>query len=232
MRQSKFRKIYFGIFWTILIGTFIFFAALLILIANGYYFDFKNFHLQRTGMIILNGNPKQINLEINGKLTPDNFPLKTTRLFPGRYAIKISKENYYSWEKVFKVEGGQAIVKSDLNLFLKNPVIKEKGKDANLIQTVQRDFKNQGKNITILQNEVWLNDILITRFSQQVLGVISDGSGHYYVQLPNEIRAIDTDGSNDVLLFKIEASQSIPFAFTSQKIQYVLNETVFEAQIH
>lgn len=232
MKQSKVRKIYFGFFWTILIVSFVFFATLLILFANGYYFNLRTFHLQKTGMIVLKGNPAQVTVTVNAKSHPSNFPIRLTRLFPGRYDIKISKDNYHTWEKIFQIEGGQAVVKENINLFLQEPIIKEKSRATDEIQTIEKNFKAESNNLTLKDNEIWRGESLVTRFSQKILGAILDeSSSHIYVQLSDEIRVIDNDGSNNILLLKLQNSQPTAFSVSGVKLDYIQNGAAFEAKI-
>lgn len=232
MTIAKKRKIYFGIFWVILIISFTFFAGLLILVANGYHLNLKNFRLQKTGMIVLDGTPRSITLSVNGEAKSVNFPTRITRLFPGRYELKITKENYQTWEKVVEIKGGQASLHENIILFLKEPKVLAVSKDEGAITDIQKDFQNKSKSITIKENEVWYQEKLLTRFSQKVLGaVLAPDGNHIFLQVGSEIRVIEIDGSNDTALFKVKDAISVPISISGNIIRFVEDEEVFEATI-
>ena len=232
MPKNRLRKIYFGIFWAVLIASFVVFATLLIFVANGYYFNLKTFKLQKTGMIVLRGSNGGIAIIVNGKKSQNSFPIKLRRLIPGRYDIKIEKEGYQSWERVFQLEGGQAIVKNNINLFLTNPSIKEKSKNADDILTLKNNYKERTKNITLKGSEIWVNNKLVTRYSQPILAAFLDpDEDHLYVQIGDLIRVIETEGTNDFVLIKLNGSLPTYFSVTSSKLTYLQDETIFEATI-
>ena len=230
--RKKLRKIYFGIFWAILIVSFVIFATLLILVANGYYFNFRTFKLQKTGMIILRGFSGKAKVSINSRNSINSLPIKFRSLLPGRYDIKIEKENYQNWERVFNLGGGQAIVKDNIYLFLATPTIKEKSNSPNDITVLQNNFKAGSNNITIKTNEIWLDDKLITRYSQPISGAFLDSDNyHIYVQIGDQIRVIESEGTNELNLIKLTDSSPMPFAVSGTKLDYLQNNTIFEATI-
>ena len=232
MTIAKKRKIYFGIFWVILSISFTFFAGLLILMANGYHLNLKNFRLQKTGMIVLRGEPRSITLSVNNVEKSANFPTRITKLFPGRYELKVTKEKYQPWEKVIEIQGGQAVLYENITLFLKEPATQAVSKDEREITNIEKDFQNRSKNITLKENEVWFQGKLLTRFSQKVLGAVLGPDGnHIFTQVGNEIRVIEIDGSNDTGLFKIKDLDPVPISISGNKIRYVEEGEIFEATI-
>ncbi|OGD57297.1 hypothetical protein A2V71_00465 [Candidatus Berkelbacteria bacterium RBG_13_40_8] len=232
MTITKKRKIYFGIFWSLLVISFIFFAGLLVLVANGYHLNLSNFRLQKTGMIVLDGTPRSIILSVNGEERNANFPTRVTKLFPGRYELKITKDNYEPWEKVVEIKGGQAALHKNIILFLKEPEIQAVSKNEGEIANIQKDFQNQSKSITIKENEIWFQEQLLTRFSQNVFGAIvgSDGN-HIFAQVGNEIRVIEIDGANDTGLFQVKNANPIPFGVSGNTVRFVEEGEVFEVII-
>ena len=87
---------------------FIAVAPVLILYSQGYRLDFDSFKIVKTGGIFLKIFPKQTEIYLDGK------PIKKTDFFfgsaligdllPKKYAVKIAKEDYQTWEKRFEVQ--------------------------------------------------------------------------------------------------------------------------------
>lgn len=120
MTKAKKIKLSFIFFWIVLITSFVFLATFLIVFANGYNLNTKSMHLQKTGIIALYGktdNP--VNVSVNNTEKSVNLPKKYSRLTPGRYNVKISKNNYQDWFLIVDLEGGQAISIDNITLFYK-----------------------------------------------------------------------------------------------------------------
>src|SRR3990167_6763982 len=119
MRSKSIKtKFLFVIFWTFLIVSFIFSAFLILLKANGYQLNYKNWRIVQTGMIILDGEPRAVQVTINGQKR-GNLPLKLTNLSPGNFEVTISVDNYSPWQRIISVEPGKAVNFQDIILFLK-----------------------------------------------------------------------------------------------------------------
>lgn len=233
MTASKRKKIYFYIFWVIMVASFVFFAVILIAFANGYHINMKNFHLQKTGIIIVDGNIDNALVSINGKTRISGLPCEFTRLLPGRYEIKVSKANYQDWSKIVYLEGGQATTLNDVTLYF-NKIVPIKASDApQALARARQTFQNQSANISLENNEIHYQQKLITRFSQNIGGAIYDGqTNHFYFQQQNEIRAIDFDGSNNVLLFKLPSDAATAFYVNNNLIYYIDAGKLYQANIY
>lgn len=229
---KKRQKIYFGIFWIVLITSFLFFATLLMLVANGYHLNSKNFKLEKTGMIVLDGSPDSFNIIINGNKKLGNFPYRMSKLFPGRYELKIDKENYQPWEKVYQIDGGQAIVNEGIFLFFEDDKIVKKDEDVSIIPKIQKEYTKQNKNIEIKTNELYYQSQLVTRFSNALESVIRDSRTEYYIfQTDNNIYTIDKDGQNEVKLITLSNSEPSSFYISGNILYFLENGRAFSASI-
>lgn len=90
-------------------------SPLVILYAFGFRYDFAQKKLMQTGIIYLTPNIQDnIKILINGKEEPDKININGIfkkdfvlyNLMPKTYNIKVSKENYHSWEKSLVVLPG------------------------------------------------------------------------------------------------------------------------------
>jgi len=226
------QKIYFVIFWALLIASFLFFAVLLVLVANGYHLNASNFKLEKTAMIVLNGAPGGVTLVTNGNEKIINFPYKMNNLLPGRYEVTIKKEKYQSWSKVYWLNGGQAATDANVFLFLNTGQITKKNEDSSMIAQIQSQYNRASSDITITGDEILYKGQLVTRFSSPVLAAALDTRTQYVtVQINNEIRTIALDGSNDNPLIKLTNNNPTSFYANGAILYYIDNGKAMSAQI-
>lgn len=232
MRKSIKKRILFGIFWVVLIVSFIFFATVLIAYANGYHVNIKNFHLQRTGMIVVDGQLKTVKIYVNTQEYVTSLPVRFSRLAPGRYDVKVTSSNYQDWEKVVNLSGGEAVNLSNVVLFLQVPQVSKSPADQSIENRANSNYLNQTAGIAVNTNELRYQDKLITRFSQTILGAIYDSnSDHFYLQLNDELRAIDIDGSNNRLLIKLSSAEPVKFYLNGNNLYYISNNELYQVKI-
>lgn len=218
--------------WIFLVSSFLVLAVFVLYEANGYRLNKTTWHLESTGLISLDGQPKQIDtIIINGKTVAKNLPYKTKKLLPGYYDIAASKSGYSTWNKTIYLNGGQAYEDKKMFLFFSKPLIVETTKNMN-IDSLTNEAKNQSANITIKVNEIWYNDELLTRFSDTPKSVIlADDRLHVFFQLGNEMRVIELDGSNNTKLFDLPSNDTYIFTQNNDRIYYVDKEKIYEVEI-
>ena len=232
MTKTKKRKIYFGIFWILIVTSFIFFSIILVASANGYHFNTKTLKLQKTSMIIINGQLDSPTIYINGKVKKTGFSRRFGQLVPGRYEVLATKSNYQDWSKVVYLIGGQALTLNDVTLYLKTPDVTQITENSQSIENIDKNFQSQKNDIDLLGGEIHFNGQLITRFSQEIGGAIYDQSNnHFYFQFGDEIRVMDFDGSNNVLLFKLPKNETVKFYVNNKNLFYVLDNKIYKATI-
>jgi len=101
----------FFIFIFILAGT-----ILAVFYGKGYRLDFGNGTpaVSKTGLMVTTSIPDGAQVFINGNLTTATN--NTLDLTPGEYTVKITKEGYFPWEKLLKVEK-ELVTKADALLY-------------------------------------------------------------------------------------------------------------------
>ena len=201
-KQKLFKRFLFIIFWLILIISFCFFAILIILKANGYEINLKSRKIIKTGMIILDGDPKNAAIYLNQEKLLMNLPGRITHLTPGNYEITISLAGYNSWQKSITVYSGKASVYQNITLFL------ETSENISDLKINLEDFKNEALNnsgsINLLGAEIYFNGKLITRFTKNITAAfIYPDKQHLVLQIEDKILIIDLDGSNIQSLLKL-----------------------------
>jgi len=233
MKYSKrFKKMLLIIlFWAVLAASFLFFAFLIFLKANGYQLNYKTWHIIKTGMIILNGEPNDVTIEINHKILKTGFPERLSNLTIGAYDIEISRENYQGWSKTVKVEPGLALINEDIILFRNEP--SEQDLPENItVDKLRGQFSSAARDLRIEDTEIFLNDILVTRFSQKILAAtMYPDNKHIVFQTGSELRVIDIDGSNNKLLINLESAEPSVFSFTNNGSTIIyLDEGILKAR--
>ncbi len=113
----KIRKIFFYC----LIGIFVLLGAYLVITAQGWVLDIKNFKIVKTGSLYLRYSPTDAAIDINGKPSNASPGILTSgvlisRLIPDDYDIKISEPGYLPWRKTLTV--GEATVTSESQIKL------------------------------------------------------------------------------------------------------------------
>mgnify|MGYP001572815862 CR=1 FL=1 len=229
IKPKLLKRFLFIIFWLLLISSFCFFAFLIILKANGYTINLKSRKIIKSGMIILDGKPKNAIIYLNQEKILTTLPGKITNLFPGDYEITISYQGYKPWQKSITVLPGKASAYQNVMLFLETPENISEPLKINL-----EDFKNEAQNntqeIELLGAEIYLNKRLITRFSQNITAAfVFPDKYHLVVQIENEILIIDLDGSNIQSLFKLtfKTPTSIVFRDSGKTIYYLKDDQIY-----
>lgn len=219
--MPKVKHVFAIISWLLFLLVIVAIAGYLILIANGYQVNFKTFRIAKTGMIFLKSNPSQVSVNVNNQLKSTNTPYRETNLWPGRYDVKISQENYQDWQKSLEVEEGLISAQEYIKLFLANPKPLETTEaEKSSFQELLKEWPAKGLEIKN-DSEIWFNDILVTRFFKPVkaVGWYPD-LRHIIFQLDNEIRIMDADGTNNIKLAQLSSSE------TSEFIPYDEGETL------
>jgi len=212
--SKKLKKILLiSVFWGILSLSFLFFAFLIVLKANGYQINYQNWKIIKTGMIILNGEPKDVTIKMNNKILKGGLPKRISNLSAGTYEITISHQDYQEWSKVIKVDSGLAASFDDIILFKDAP--EERALPENLnIEKLGAEYINANRDLTIKDSEIYFRKNLITRFSQEVLAAsLYSDNKHIIYQIQNELRIIDLDGSNNKLLINLSGTEPSMFSF-------------------
>ncbi len=114
----KTRRLTFYIF----LFLFIILALGIILYAQGYTFNLQKKSLVITGAFYLKSHPKEADIYINNEYKgKTNKFIK--RLTSGEYNIKISKSNYYDWQKTLEITSKLVTEAKNILLIKKNPIL-------------------------------------------------------------------------------------------------------------
>lgn len=231
MKKETRVKIYFIVFWIFLVTSFMGLAFFILTEATGYRINWQTYHLEMTGLISLDGIPKDVEIKVNGKTHPGGLPIKLTKILPGQYEIIITKKDYSPWSKLYNVAGGQAYEDKKIYLFVSKPIVKET--IAYTKEQITDNFKSQTGRLTTLNNEIWYKNELVSRFSNVLHGaILANDRNHIYFQLGNELRVIELDGKNNTKLLDLPVSEEMIFSLIGDdKIVYIHQDKIYEILI-
>lgn len=103
------------------VAIFLAVGSVLLVYARGYRWDFSNNKFLLSGAIYVETMyPKETTITLNGKLnSQDGSALMKSLLPTKKYKISVSKENFQTWEKEFKIEPGLVTNTENIVLFPK-----------------------------------------------------------------------------------------------------------------
>lgn len=107
------------IFWSFVIIFFIT-SFFVLFYGSGYYIDFTNKKINKTGMFFVRPKTKDANLFIDEKFITNSFPANLRLLKPKTYKVELKKDDYVAWSKNLEIKPNETTFITDVALFL-NP---------------------------------------------------------------------------------------------------------------
>ena len=90
-----------------LIASFFIISPLLILYTTGYRYDWRNHVFLTTGVLSIEGDPRDMDVFINDIQIEKTVPIRLTNLTPNTYRVRLEKAGYITWEKDVTVESNK-----------------------------------------------------------------------------------------------------------------------------
>lgn len=198
-------KLKFLILWSVLLISFGILSVYLILSASGYRIDWQWFRIEKTGIVTIKSQPRDVSILIDASLSAKSTPVALRNILPGSYDISIIKPEYQEWNKTIHVESGRVTELSDVLLLRINPIV-----DTISVKEMQLldDFV-QSNDVLMVGNEIYISKPkeshqLITRLSRDVVqAVLYPDKKHIVFQVGNEIKCIDLVGQNVQLITQL-----------------------------
>lgn len=100
----------------------IFFIAspIVVLLAEGYQYNFTKFRLEKTGVLFLESKPTKAEIYLNSKLQKAKTESRIKNLLPNEYDVKITKNGYQDWQKKLTVNPSETTFAQYIRLFKKD----------------------------------------------------------------------------------------------------------------
>lgn len=232
---AKKRLLKFIFFWITLSLIFILGALLLVLKAYGYKINFPAGKIQKTSILFIKSDPKDAEVKINGKLVTQKTPYRLDQVLPGKYYVEVNKEGYLTWQTTVEIAPGWVSEFDKIVLFLKEPKISQLQAE-NEKKLLDLEVKNEGpKVIEIKGSELWVEDQLVTRFSDNLISAKwYPDENHILVLQKNqqsEIKILELDGQNITRLVLAEDISKFAITDLGRRLIYQDGQNFLEAKI-
>ncbi len=127
--SKGFRRYLFILF----VLAFLVMASIIIPYAFGYKLDSAGFKLQKTGMFVIDTDPKGATIFLNDQEQKNTFlnfsnsknestltPAKLSHIAPGTYRVRLELDGYWPWEKELIVRPSETTYLEDVKFFKRN----------------------------------------------------------------------------------------------------------------
>lgn len=203
-------------------------ASGLVIYSMGYKINLSARKIIKTGMIVISADVKPDRILLNNK----EMPLKKDNAFtlePGHYSLEIFKDGYHDWSANSIVEEELVNYFNNIILFKKNsPLVKlEDQSKIDKFSTPSNDLvENAPKGLSFNDYEIWLDDILLTRFSEKI-GSVSWMPGYHHIcyQKADALWAIEITGTNNTTLVNLPSSETARYYFGNRGKDLFLSQS-------
>lgn len=104
------------IYWSF-IALFLLVAPILVLYSMGYRYHWGKNRIEATGLIMLDGMPRDATVRIDGVIRAQRLPARIGGLGENEYTIRIEREGFHPWEQRVVVASGRTTLATDVLLF-------------------------------------------------------------------------------------------------------------------
>ncbi|OGL88512.1 hypothetical protein A3H75_02645 [Candidatus Uhrbacteria bacterium RIFCSPLOWO2_02_FULL_51_9] len=92
-------------------------TAVTLLYASGYRFNIASRRIVQTGILFINGRPRDADVYLNNRLVARVLPFRAIQLIPGSYQIRVEKDGYFTWEKNLAVYPRETTFATEITLW-------------------------------------------------------------------------------------------------------------------
>ncbi|MDO8599050.1 MAG: PEGA domain-containing protein [bacterium] len=104
------------IYWSF-IACFLLVAPILALYSMGYRYHWGKHRIERTGLIVLDGMPRDATVRIDGEIRAQRLPARVGGLGENEYTIRVERDGFHPWEERVLVTSGRTTSATDMLLF-------------------------------------------------------------------------------------------------------------------
>lgn len=238
----KFRRWLFTAF----VLAFLIMASVIIPYAFGYKLDPAGFKLQKTGMFVIETEPKGALIYLNKQLQTSKFlmfsgneekaiksPAKLSHITPNTYTVRLELDGYWPWEKELTVKASETTYLEDVKFFKRN--LPELILDLNLKNIITSSSSPDREYLAYSTDK----EISLYNFTDQSTKVLASGK---YKQISwskdsqwvfTGLLAINIKDGSVVNLEKVASGIMIPFwpAAESNQLCYQNKNGVYQLNL-
>jgi hypothetical protein len=211
--------------------SFILISTVVVFYALGFKINWQAKQITQTASLYFSSDISGLKAKItlNGKLVGTTFPTKLSLLFPGNYDLKISKNNYQTYEKLFQLKANQILYFSNILLILQKTV---QGPSDLLDQFIPP--ANQDGVLIKNGDEIWLNGQFITRVSGTInYAAWYPDNKHILYEVDNDLWLSDLEGQSTMHLVTLETPiSSLSYANNGQYLVYSQQGNLVRLQLY
>ena len=209
MMESHMTKKSRTILFSICVFLFLLTAPSVIFYSQGYRFDFASGKIVQTGGLYFKVAPRSAQISLNGKIknTTSIFTSASLieNLLPKTYAVEISKDGYYSWQKTLEVKEKQVTEAKNITLIPKIPELTKLDLTQEEIENMVSGFKPSAtssdghKLIEADKHEIWINfweekeKTFLIRFSENIGEVFWFNDYYLIFNVGDKIKVAEID---------------------------------------
>lgn len=194
--------------------------------ANGYQILLDPLRFVKTGVITVRVHPDNETTFTLNDVVIRGGRFDVADLTPGRYTLRLQRDQFVTWEETVELAAGQALRFEDIILFYENP-------ETRLVTESEREIMDDVLNsrddfrsgLQIIGGEVWNEDELVTRYSTAVTDALwLPGRTHILAKVGQALHVLEKSGEQDIVLVQIpETTENVRFAPLSGGAQLVVD---------
>ena len=232
--------------FTAFVLAFLIMASVIIPYAFGYKLDPAGFKLQKTGMFVIETEPKGALIYLNKQLQTSKFlmfsgneekaiksPAKLSHITPNTYTVRLELDGYWPWEKELTVKASETTYLEDVKFFKRN--LPELILDLNLKNIITSSSSPDREYLAYSTDK----EISLYNFTDQSTKVLASGK---YKQISwskdsqwvfTGLLAINIKDGSVVNLEKVASGIMIPFwpAAESNQLCYQNKNGVYQLNL-
>lgn len=181
--------------------------------ANGYRLMTSPIRIVKTSVISVDVHPKiGADIYINNNLQRVGLA-DFIDLAPGRYALRVEKGGYKSWETTVDLPAGQAVRFASLTLLYSEPkLLTLTPTEEQAAQSALDQIDRFQRGLQVFEGELWASDELVTRYSQPIKQAVwLPDEQHLLVLERTTLHYFDLESRQDTVLLTLPIANDVRF---------------------
>lgn len=208
-------------FQTILLTiTYLLLASWVVYYSLGYKINWTTHKIQQTSILNINSNNKTLNPEvfINGKSFGKKLPVRVNYLFPDTYSVELKKAGYQAFKLDVELQPNRVFNLDNLILVKTNPKVEELDPNTFIDKLNKTGIHLNGY-------ELWVDDNLITRSSENILNASwFPDNEHLVYQAGKTVWLLDVQANITQKITDLTIDVPLNYGFAANGKQFIYQE--------